>query len=870
MDANAYQISCTHLTWIIDLCQETDFHMARITKASGKDIEYLRNEKNTLTWKEYSDILSALSKFFDNVDMHQAGERIWNLPPYDSYASIGRVLFSTVDQYTELYGRIGYLSRNFPIDCSVAQTSNRRLTIRLIMRDGAGASPPFYSMILGQMKTLPVALGLPAASITMKTVDKGAVFTVDLNSNLLISTFTRVYHWFMASRLITREFLVLKEAYEQLTREHTEALASSRRAQMQITEHEANNRLFGSNIENIIWTMDRRLNKAIVAPTIETILGYTPEDFRELDYHELMSAEDYQLFSQTCKEVADSGQNYPAILQLRVNHGKTGKKWLELKILAHHRPGNLICIGRDISEAKMIENELASRITNYRMVTDSAMDGIVTFDSANVITYVNPAAADIFGYDSAELTGLGIREIMPEALGDIRLRELYRSTGELSYSRLSLQGLRKNKSLVALEASFASHSQAETSLRTCIIRDISGRAEVEKERESLQFQLEAAQKMDSIGQLSGGIAHDFNNLLVAILGYADLAIQSDTRESLDNYLEEIRKAGERGTDMTQKLLAFSRRQIIEPTMIEADDLIAGVQDMLSRLLPTSIEIVFENHASGARLLADITQLEQVLINLAVNARDAMPGGGTLRISIAPGKLESREGEQLVLQVSDTGTGMDAEIQKRIFEPFYTTKPEGRGTGLGLAVVFGIVNQHQGFIQVDSELGQGTTFTVYLPITDATSTDGQVGNVPDVTGGNETILVIEDDEHVRNLARLILTGTGYKVIEAGDGSKGVEVFQNTDRIDLVLMDIVMPVMGGREAAERIRLMNPDTPIVFTTGYSPDSVHTQFIREENLPFIQKPYGTSLLRQQIRNALDEDHEAAPLQDDSSVTFG
>lgn len=873
--ANAYQISCTHLNWIIDLCQDKEFHMGRITRTSGRTIENLRNEQHTVTWQEYADILSSLSKFFDNVDIREAGSRTWNLAPFDTYAGIGRVLFNCIDQFMEMYGTMGYLPSNFPIDSQVEQTAPNRLTIRLLMREGANPSFQFYSMVAGQMQTLPQSLGLPAASVTMKPVDRGAVFTIALSGkNLLVTSVQRAWRWFNASRMITREFARLRGAHQKLKTEHAEAIASTTKAKQQIAEHEENYRLLGSNIQNVVWTMDGNLAKGFVTPTVSMILGYSDEKFMSMPWEELLSSEDCTVLRKTTKDVLETGQNYPALLQMRVKHAHGKSIWLEIKILAHHRPNTLICIARDISDAKVIENELASRISNYRLVTDSAMDGIVTFDSENLITYVNPAATDIFGYTATELIGTTIRDIMPEALGDIRLRDLYRTTGELAFSRIALRGLRRNKTLIPLEVSFASHSQENISVRTCIIRDISGRAEVERERESLQTQLEAAQKMDSIGQLSGGIAHDFNNLLVAILGYTDLALQSDNKESVVRHLEEIRKAGERGTDMTQKLLAFSRRQITEPAMIVADDLIAGVHDLLERLLPTSIEISYDNRASGAQLVADITQLEQVLINLAVNARDAMPGGGTLRISLAIGRLESRKEDQLILQVSDTGVGMDQEIQDRIFEPFYTTKPEGKGTGLGLAVVFGIVNQHRGFIQVNSALGEGTTFTLYLPLSTGDAGSITRSSLSTAAGGNETVLLVEDNEQVRDLARLILTGAGYRVLEATDGQQGVDVYRRSaDEIDLILMDIVMPVMGGREAASQMLEVRSDARIVFTTGYSPDSVHTRFISEEDLPVIQKPYGTNDLRQQVRDALDGTFRTQPNEaeaDDSSVTFG
>ena len=297
--------------------------------------------------------------------------------------------------------------------------------------------------------------------------------------------------------------------------------------------------------------------------------------------------------------------------------------------------------------------------------------------------------------------------------------------------------------------------------------------------------------------------------------------------------------------MTQKLLTFSRQKVIEPKIIDANKLIEGVREMIFRLLPRNIEVIFNSQVDDVHLLAEQTQLEQVLINLAVNARDAMPNGGILKVSLSSGALKPDNKPYLVVKVTDTGTGMDPEIEKRIFEPFYTTKPEGSGTGLGLSVVLGIVNQHHGHIKVESELGKGSQFVIYLPISDSQSKQQesriQSGNLT----GTETVLVVEDNEQVRELAKLMLIGAGYKVIEAVDGQEGVEKFiENAAEIDIVLMDVVMPRMSGHEAAIRIQEIKPDAKIVFTTGYSNNSIHTQFIEDQGLPLIAKPYGTESL--------------------------
>lgn len=273
--------------------------------------------------------------------------------------------------------------------------------------------------------------------------------------------------------------------------------------------------------------------------------------------------------------------------------------------------------------------------------------------------------------------------------------------------------------------------------------------------------------------------------------------------------------------------------------------------MITRLLPGNIEIEFNSTAKDIYLYADPTQLEQVLINLAVNARDAMVSGGRISVQLSTG--QDAQSDLLVIQVSDTGTGMDDEVLAHVFEPFYTTKPEGSGTGLGLAVVFGIVEQHHGFIKVESTLGVGTRFEIYLPTAQADESGGRRQQTK-VPGGHETVLIVEDNDQVRDLASLILAGAGYTVLEASDGEDGTGLYmEHADKIDLVIMDVVMPKLGGRDAAERIHEIHPDAPIVFTSGYSTDSQQTKFIEEQKLPVIPKPYGTDMLRAQVRAILD-----------------
>ncbi len=593
-----------------------------------------------------------------------------------------------------------------------------------------------------------------------------------------------------------------------------------------------------------------------ISPAGTKITGYTEEQFVRIPIDEFLSAESYKKVTSVIQRELEANEDLdaPATLEIAIVHRDGHHVWLEVKasfILDDAgKPTSLIGVARDVTERKKMQGELNERATSYQVITDTAQDAIIKIDRRNRVNFANPASVRIFGYESSELLGMDIALLMPESLGEPRLRELYRPESLEPRNGVIVKGLRKDRTLIPLELSFATHEISGETFRTCFVRDVSSRTRIEQERKQLEQQLHASQKMESIGALTGGIAHDFNNLLVAILGYTDLAIgTAEEDDELTDYLSEIKQAGERAADMTQKLLAFSRRQIIEPTLIDINDLIDGIDLMINRLLPENIEVDADTEGQEKLpVMADSGQLEQVLINLAVNARDPMPQGGSLNIKatreILDGKFVkdktyAKEGEYVAIRVSDSGTGMSEDIRKRIFEPFFTTKPEGSGTGLGLAVVFGIVKQHEGLIEIDSQLGTGTIFTIYIPLADAEAPTPQKVVNRNIIGGHETVCIVEDNIQVRNLARLILKGAGYNVMEAFDGQDALDKFAlYKDEIDLVIMDVVMPRMGGREVMNEMQTLRPDIKILFTSGYSESGIHTNFILEEGLEFIAKP--------------------------------
>jgi CheY-like chemotaxis protein len=380
----------------------------------------------------------------------------------------------------------------------------------------------------------------------------------------------------------------------------------------------------------------------------------------------------------------------------------------------------------------------------------------------------------------------------------------------------------------------------------------------------LEEQLRNAQQLEAIGRLAGGVAHDFNNILSIIMGHGELMLaNTKTDAESRNGLEQIRKAAERAAALTQQLLAFSRKQVLQPKVMDLNEAVAEVQKMLTRVIGEDIELVASLDPSLASVRVDPGQVEQVLMNLAINARDAMPHGGKIVMETAnlevdgerAGSLELTAGRYVLLQVSDTGHGMDAATMGHIFEPFFTTKRMGKGTGLGLATVYGIVKQSGGSILVESEAGRGSTFRIYLPAADSGTRKRQettAGVV--VVGGTETILVVEDETDLRELTRIFLEGYGYRVLQASSAEQAIETTERFgERIDLLLTDVIMPGMSGRRLAEEVLRRRPQTKIVYMTGYTDDMVVQHRVLEPGVQLLQKPFSKAELAGKVRATLD-----------------
>ncbi|MBI4055467.1 MAG: response regulator [Elusimicrobia bacterium] len=403
-----------------------------------------------------------------------------------------------------------------------------------------------------------------------------------------------------------------------------------------------------------------------------------------------------------------------------------------------------------------------------------------------------------------------------------------------------------------------------------VLREIAERQEREKTEKALglaEAKLRQAQKMEAIGRLAGGVAHDFNNLLTAIVGLADLTIlELPANDSIRKDIEEIKETSLRAASLTRQLLAFSRRQVIQPRMVDLNEVVLALKKMLCRLIEEDVEIKIVPLSAPAVVRADPSQLEQLIVNLSINARDAMSNGGVLTIQVAPRTLDetfvlhhpgSTSGEYLLLTIGDNGTGMTEEVKSHLFEPFFTTKERGKGTGLGLATCYGIVKQNGGYIALESELGKGTVVQIYLPRADDRAEPLKTRSGPDKSvRGSETVLVAEDEAAVRRLVVRVLRMQGYTVLEAVDGAEALDVVQQDTKkiIRMVVADAVMPKLGGKKLAAEIKAIRSDIKVLFTSGHTDESIARHGVLDPEIEFISKPFEPQALARKVREVLDK----------------
>jgi PAS domain S-box-containing protein len=518
-------------------------------------------------------------------------------------------------------------------------------------------------------------------------------------------------------------------------------------------------------------------------------------------------------------------------------------------------------------ERKRAEADLYRSEQQYRLLFESNPRPMWVFDRETLrFLAVNDAAVHHYGYSRDEFLAMTIMDVRPSE--DVpRLLETLQADRKLNYAG-TWRHVRKDGSVIDVEVVAHAIDFGGRNARLALLTDVTERMQGEASRRHLEEQLRQAQKMEAIGSLAGGVAHDFNNLLTIISGYsAIIQRQLPPGDPIQDLVGEISQAGIRAASLTRQLLAFSRKQILEPKVVNLNDRVLDVEKLLSRLIGEDVDLACALDPSLGDTRADAGQIEQVILNLAINARDAMPRGGRLTIETRNVELDEtytrafedlRPGRYVMLAVTDTGTGMDEATKARIFEPFFTTKEAGKGTGLGLATVYGIVKQSEGHIAVYSEPGHGTSFKVYLPRIEGEGNGEREDSdsPPAAVVGTETILLVEDEASLRALARHILTMHGYEVLDAGNGQEAItlaEAHQGT--VHLLVTDVVMPEMGGSLLSARLQALHPNLKVLYMSGYTDDAVVRHGILHAETAFLQKPFSPDALARKVRDVLDRE---------------
>lgn len=504
----------------------------------------------------------------------------------------------------------------------------------------------------------------------------------------------------------------------------------------------------------------------------------------------------------------------------------------------------------------------------YRLIAENTSDLICMLDAEGNFVYVSPSYKEMLGYGADDLLGRSLFSLIhPDERGPVR-EKFSRSFEGGHPENLEWRFQHKDGSWKVFDAveNWIHTGQGERQHAVVVSRDLTERKRAEEALRNSEEQLRQAQKLEAVGQLAGGVAHDFNNILTVILGYSDILIKK-TAEGDPNRsrVEEIKRAAERASSLTRQLLAFSRKQVLQPKPFDLNSLITDMSKMLGRLIGEDIDFAVVLTEDVAEVNADPGQIEQVLMNLVVNARDAMPNGGKITIESTIAEIDStyammhigiQPGRYVTLAVSDNGVGMDTETKKHIFEPFFTTKEQGKGTGLGLSTVYGIIKQSGGNIWAYSEPGQGTTFKIYLPQVACT---GSVERHFDdaearVAGGTETILLVEDEPQIREMASEFLSENGYQVLVASSGIEALTILNElSGPVHLILTDVIMPRMNGRELTECIASLRPETKVLYMSGYTNDAVVRHGVLDSGTSFIQKPFSPDALGRKVREVLD-----------------
>ena len=651
------------------------------------------------------------------------------------------------------------------------------------------------------------------------------------------------------------------------------------RIRRQLVDREELFHLISENAADMIAVVDMDGNRIYNSLSYQKVLGYSPEELQASSSFEQIHPDDRERVKNAAAEARRTGIG--KTLEYRLRH-KNGA-WLVLESTssviqnADGQPEKLVIVNRDVTERKRAEDALRRLETGFRSVVEDAPYGIYRASTAGRFLQVNPALQKMLGYESTEaLLGKDLpSEIFLHFDEYQRLTELLTRTEEIKDLEMEWKRMDSTPITVRCSGRRVNDENGAMAYFEAFAEDVT-------EKRILERQLRMAQKMEAIGRLSGGIAHDFNNLLGVIIGYSRvLKRELGANNPLAEHALEIEKAGQRAASLTKQLLAFSRQQVLTPAVLNLNTLASDMEKMLPQLLGEDVKVSMLLDPKLGNVKADQSQIEQVIMNLAVNARDAMPMGGKLKIETTNVELDqayvwshpgSKVGSYVLLAVTDTGTGMDAATLTHIFEPFFTTKELGKGTGLGLATVYGIVKQSNGYIALESAIGKGTSFQIYLPrhagqpIVDELKIDS-----PDDLRGSETILLVEDSEPLRKLAKTFLESRGFRVLSADSGEDALQVAARFDGIfDLLLTDVVMPGINGRVLAENLLPRQPGMKVLYMSGYSDSFIAGHGVLDPGIHLLHKPFIEEVLIRKVREVLDGGKSPAPVSNSLTELVG
>ncbi len=598
----------------------------------------------------------------------------------------------------------------------------------------------------------------------------------------------------------------------------------------------------------------------------EKIFGYSAREASTILFSDLFGSETSEEIRSQLAECIASGEcselNRSFETEGRRENGDKFPLDVSLSISGEGPDRILTGLFRDVSQQKILMEQIAAAKNEWEETFDTINDAITIHDSDFNIIRANRAAGKILGlplnnilkqkcylsYHGTKTPPAACPSCMTAKTGEESVTQMYEPHLDRHVEIRALPRYNKHKELVGV---------------VHVVRDITSQKEAEERHENLQAQLNQVQKMESVGKLAGGIAHDFNNMLSAIIGYCEIILLTQPEDSkLREDVEAIKDSGEKAAGLTRQLLAFSRKQVLEVRPLDLNSVVEGMVKMLARVIGEDVSLDLHLEPGIRRVVADRTQLEQILLNLGVNARDAMPNGGRLMIETSLVELdknfvdqhaESQAGAHILLAVTDTGTGMPEEVRQKIFEPFFTTKEVGKGTGLGLSTVYGIVKQHGGQIYVYSEHGKGTTFKIFLPASQSKGFEEDKQQVETIPAGQETVLLAEDDATIRRMIKTSMEAEGYTILEATDGQEAIEVSNSFEGdIHLLLTDVIMPKKNGQELANTLQQKRPEMEVIFMSGYTDDAISHHGVLEPGVHFIQKPITPSILAKKLREVL------------------